>query len=191
MASRSYLEIGGFSKWCLKLVWVWPFLPLLFRPFSPFFCGWWRGGIAARYLWNAARCQCMPHFDKCKCTLIADAVNTNSSDVSAIPDHPVITTNKTIASQFGERIAAKRSSVTSSLVFSNRPLLKVLFIDALGSSHSHYISFSGGRQFHIYGIHPSDTPITFTKHIYFVRLIPDHQLSIVSDIVFFFNMYFC
>lgn len=59
------------------------------------------GGIAARYLWNAARCQCVPHFDKCKCTLIADAVNTNSSDVSAILDHSVIVTNKTIASQIG------------------------------------------------------------------------------------------
>lgn len=52
MASRScYLENGGFSKWCLKLVWVWPFLsnPGCF-------------GVAC-YLRNAVHCQCMPHSD--------------------------------------------------------------------------------------------------------------------------------
>lgn len=52
MASWScYLENGGFSKWCLKLVWVWPFLSN-------------RGcfGVAC-YLRNAVHCQCMPHSD--------------------------------------------------------------------------------------------------------------------------------
>lgn len=65
----------------------------------------------------------MPHFDKCKCTLIADAVNTNSSDVSAILDHSVIITNKTIASQIGVN-----GTTRCGQVFSNGPKLKVLLL---------------------------------------------------------------
>lgn len=74
MASRScYLEIGGFSKWCLKLVWVWPFL-------SNHRCF----GVAC-YLWYAVHCQCMPHFEWYNYILTTDVVvNTNACNLGCV-----------------------------------------------------------------------------------------------------------
>lgn len=60
-------RIGGFSKWCLKLVWVWPFL-------SNHGCF----GVAC-YLRNALHRQCMPHSDGHNYILTTDVVvNTNA-----------------------------------------------------------------------------------------------------------------
>lgn len=116
-----------------------PFFFLLFFFLSlPFFgWWWWWRGIAARYLWNAARCQCMPHFDKCKCTLIADAINTNSSYVSAIHGHSVIITNKTIAGQIGVNGTLRRC-----LVFSNGPPCASVDVCVVQSARHYHISSS-------------------------------------------------
>lgn len=86
MASRScYREIGGFSKWCLKLVWVWPFL-------SNRSCF----GVAC-YLRNVVHCQCMPYPDRYNYILTTDVVrNANACTLGCIFQAPATIMSKTI-----------------------------------------------------------------------------------------------
>lgn len=194
MASCScYLEIGGFSKWCLKLVWVWPFL-------SNHYCF----GVAC-YLRNAVHCQCMPYSDRYNYILTTDVVNTNACVLNCILCTTATIMNKTIVFWSGTNLFwtefCTASVVCLKFVINIEIVAFIVFAHWIKMVHLHYIcpslmlGFIINMWFHLRSILVTWTPILQKKYILTNakwRFILNADWSICRpgfDFIIFFSVY--